>query len=122
MLKMGGFRPKKWIPNFHEALSGIDKLDMRDAQSQMEINSKTPPSTLGLRWNIETDMLGVNLSISKEVFSRRGVLSCLSSLYDPLDVVASLLLPAKKSLQVLCYRVLGWDLPLPEAVQSKWTH
>ena len=122
MLKWGGSRLTKWISNFPEALSEIDKFDGRGAQSQMGINSKTRPSTLRLRWNVETNILGVNLSISKEVFSRRGVLSCLSSLYDPLGVVAPLLLPARKFLQDLCYRGLGWDSPLSEADQLKWTH
>ena len=41
--------------------------------------------------------------------ARRGILSIVSSIYDPLGFVAPFILPAKRLLQNLCRRGLGWD-------------
>ena len=41
--------------------------------------------------------------------TRRGILSFLSSVYDPLGFLAPVVLPAKKLPQDLCREKLGWD-------------
>lgn len=40
---------------------------------------------------------------------KRGILANVSSLFDPLGLVAPLCLPAKQLLQILCKFGLGWD-------------
>lgn len=45
---------------------------------------------------------------------RRGILSMVSSLYDPLGLVSPFTLPVKLVLQSLCKRGLKWDEPIPD--------
>lgn len=52
--------------------------------------------------------------------TRRGILSTISSVFDPLGFVAPLLLNGKSILQELCRLDLGWDDPIPEDIKPKW--
>ena len=52
--------------------------------------------------------------------TRQGILSVVSSIYDPLGFVAPFILPAKKILQDLCRESLGWDDEVPEEHKKRW--
>lgn len=52
--------------------------------------------------------------------TRRGCLSVIASLYDPLGFIAPFSLTGKRILQELCHRGIGWDDPLPEDMRPRW--
>ena len=52
---------------------------------------------------------------------RRGLLSIVSSIYDPLGLVAPFVLPAKILLQELCRDNLSWDDPITERHLMHWS-
>jgi len=64
---------------------------------------------LGTRWDVETDTFGFKISLKDKYFTRRGILSIVSSIYDPLGLVAPFILSAKRIPQSLCRKGLGWD-------------
>ena len=64
---------------------------------------------LGVRWDVETDTFGFKISLNDKPISRGGILSIVSSVYDPLGFIAPFVLPAKRLLQDLCRKSLGWD-------------
>ena len=64
---------------------------------------------LDVLWNIEDDAFGFNLAPKSKPMTRRGVLSVLSSVYDPLGFGALFLLKGKQILQKLCEQGLKWD-------------
>ena len=64
---------------------------------------------LDVLWNIEDDAFGFNLVLKSKPMTRRGVLSVLSSVYDPLGFGALFLLKGKQILQKLCEQGLKWD-------------
>ncbi|XP_048577004.1 uncharacterized protein LOC125559097 [Nematostella vectensis] len=77
---------------------------------------------LGVQWCVESDLLGFRIALSDKPMTRRGILSTVSSVYDPLGLLAPYILPAKKLLQDLCkLNNLGWDDEIPSEYQSKWT-
>ena len=49
--------------------------------------------------------------------TKHGILSAVSSLYDPMGVVCPIVLEAKKVLQKLWKLNLGWDNEIPEDLQ-----
>ncbi|XP_070556473.1 uncharacterized protein [Ptychodera flava] len=52
--------------------------------------------------------------------TRRGILSIISSVYDPIGLAAPFILPARILLQDLCRRGIGWDAKIKEDDQKKW--
>ena len=64
---------------------------------------------LGVYWTIESDSLSFRMQIHPHSTTRRGLLSVVSSVYDPLGLAAPFVLPAKILLQELCEQKLGWN-------------
>ncbi len=52
--------------------------------------------------------------------TRRGLLSIVSSIYDPLGLICPCTVVAKKIVQALCAQNLAWDEPLPDQQLSEW--
>ena len=61
---------------------------------------------LGVLWNIEDDAFGFKVALKSKPMTRRGVLSVLSSVYDPLGFGTLFLLKGKQILQRLCEQSL----------------
>ena len=70
------------------------------------------------------------MSLPEKPFTRRGVLSIVNSVYDPLGFVAPVMLEGRKILQQLVLMgerraenktPLAWDNPLPTVMMNRWT-
>jgi len=90
------------------------ELDLDTDQLPME-------QALGLQWNIETDTFKFRTSLREQPQTRRGILSVVSSLYDPLGFLSPFSMPAKLLLQELCKRNLGWDEAIPHSFSEQWS-
>ena len=66
------------------------------------------------------DVFGYNVTIKTRPQTRRGILSIVTSIYDPLGIAAPFVLPAKSILQDLCRKGVGWDEPIPEEHRIRW--
>lgn len=58
--------------------------------------------------------------VDERPLSRRGVLSTVASIYDPLGFVAPFILVGKQILQQMCQDKVGWDEPLSEELKPRW--
>lgn len=52
--------------------------------------------------------------------TQRGILSVVSSVYDPLGYLAVATLPAKHILQELCRKSYDWDEEIPAILKQQW--
>ena len=77
---------------------------------------------LGIQWFIEEDKPEFKVKLKEKPITRRGMLSKISSMYDPLGLVSPYLLKEKKILQNLCYDSLGQDKKVPENVAREWEY
>ena len=76
----------------------------------------------GPRSKIESDTFGFKISVKDRPPTRRGILSVVSSVYDPLGFAAPFTLPAKALLQDLCRQNLYDPIPAEELSESIfWT-
>ena len=77
---------------------------------------------LGVRWNVETDEFVFKMQPKTKPPTRRGLLSVVSSVYDPLGFISPFLLSAKIILQDFCRRKLKWDDVIPRDClhQTQW--
>lgn len=56
---------------------------------------------LGVRWDVEGDIFCYKIKVNDKPLTRRGLLSVVSSVYDPLRFAAPVIFPAKLILQEL---------------------
>ncbi|KAK3699579.1 hypothetical protein QZH41_014290 [Actinostola sp. cb2023] len=76
--------------------------------------------SLGTYWCIESDTFGFRIELRDKPLTRRGILSTISSVYDPLGAVSPIILVGKQILQTLCRHNADWDDPVPEDILSRW--
>ena len=118
LLSRGGFRLTKWLSNEREFLSHVPQGERAPCLS-LHLENLPKDRALGVQWNTELDSLGFR-SGNLKAQTRRGVLSFIASVYDPLGLVAPVVLPAKCMLQELCRKNYGWDETLPSKMGKKW--
>ena len=70
--------------------------------------------------NIVTDRFEFKVTIKEKPLTRRGILSIVSSVHDPLGFTSPFLLPAKLLLQDLCRSNLAWDDLLQGKHAARW--
>ncbi len=76
--------------------------------------------TLGLEWCVESDTFQFRITLKDKPFSRRGILSTVSSVLDPLGLVCRFMLAGKQILQELVHDGKGWDDPVPDLLRARW--
>lgn len=76
--------------------------------------------SLGLSWNLETDSFTYLVSCEKKPYTRRGVLSTVNSLFDPLGFVAPITMQGKALLRELSSEQSEWDIPLLPQKEAEW--
>ena len=103
-LSQYGFRLHKWISNNEYLLNKIPESE------------KAPTNhakILGVNWDIESNNLILREINKSFIPTKRGVLSVLCSIYDPLSFIAPCILEPRLIVQQFWKRNLDWDDPLP---------
>ena len=75
---------------------------------------------LGIQWCVESEVFEFRIILNDKPPTRRGILSTVSSVYDPLGFAAPFILPAKKILQDVCREDIGWDEEVSEEYRIRW--
>ncbi|KAK2559006.1 hypothetical protein P5673_018634 [Acropora cervicornis] len=75
---------------------------------------------LGLQWDMESDKFIFDGVLKAKPTTRKGIISLVSSVYNPLGFLVPVVLPAKKLLQHLCREKLGWDDPTSKIEGERW--
>jgi len=57
---------------------------------------------------------------SEKLFTHRGIMSTVCSLFDLLRLVSPFTLPAKRIMQELCIKKMNWDDELPDIELNSW--
>ena len=122
MCSRGGFRLHKFVSNSKEVIRRIPEQDRADGVKELDLDLDSLPleRALGVHWCVEFDCFQFTIVLQDKPCTRRGILSTVSSIFDPLGFVAPLLLDGKSILQELCRREVGWDDPIPDEVKVKW--
>lgn len=76
---------------------------------------------LGVHWCIQSDSFRFKIIMPDKAPTRRNILSIVSSVYDPLGILALVVLPAKGILQELCRLKIGWDVLIPDELAREWS-
>lgn len=124
LLNETGFKLTKWISNDPQVLAAIpeseraidiDSLDVNFCEKDSDVKA-----ALGVKWNVKNDTLGFSSNVAVKPYTRRGILSVLNSVFDPLGLTIPVLLPIKILLRKLCALGLNWDDAIPNEYKTIW--
>ncbi len=122
LLAKGGFHLTKWVSNSREVLDAVPESERSKELKNVHIEDDKLPiqRALGLQWDVETDRFTFNIGMKEVPPTRRGMLSKISSVYDPLGFVSPYILKAKIILQRLCKNEVGWDEQISGINLEEW--
>ncbi|XP_067373333.1 uncharacterized protein [Channa argus] len=103
---MKAFPSQEWAKELKDLDLGADPLPLQ--------------RSLGLNWNLQKDSFTFLVSREEKPFPRRGVLSTVNSLYDPLGFAAPITMQGKALIRELCSENCDWDAPLPADKETQW--
>ena len=109
LLKEGGFRLTKFMSNCREVLASIPVEERANPSMNLDLDQLPIEHALGLHWNAETDIFQFKVVPANKPPTKRGILSVVSSLYDPLGFLSPFVLPIKVLLQELWRLDVHWD-------------
>ncbi|KAF0721556.1 Integrase catalytic domain-containing protein, partial [Aphis craccivora] len=121
VLQKSGIELKKWASNTPSVLDAVPTADRACVPTSFDTVDGYSTRVLGLEWHPGTDHFCCALNLtSPHVFTKRGVLSVVARIFDPLGVFAPTVLLAKFIMQRTWLSGVGWDDPLPSDIQVDW--
>ncbi|XP_068674508.1 uncharacterized protein [Montipora foliosa] len=122
LCEKGGFNLHKFICNHKSVIDPIPNEDRSKDLQNLDITKDTLPieRALGVQWCVESDTLQFRVQLKDQPLTRREILSTISSVFDPLGMLAPLILVGKVILQELCRDGTGWDDSIPESLKARW--
>ena len=117
----GGLRLHKFMSNSRKVLESIPIEDRATGVKEIQLDHDLPiERTLGVQWSIESDAFQFHLTLKDQPLTRRGVLSTVCSIYDPLGFIAPVTLLGKQILQQMCRDGKDWDDPLSDHLEAQY--
>ncbi|XP_055603814.1 uncharacterized protein LOC129752049 [Uranotaenia lowii] len=122
LMLRGGFCFRKWCSNSLKVLADVPS-ELLGTQSSLKFDPEETIKTLGICWEIEADIFrfDVNVSPSDQPPTKRNILSAIAKLYDPLGLIAPVVVEAKILMQHIWLLGLDWDEEVTPELRIKWT-
>ena len=116
------FELHKWnsnIPQLEEAASS-ETLQEQSYAKQTLMVKPIESKLLGMKWDKRSDTLAVTFPNEREPKTKRGVLSKLARVYDPLGLASPLTLVGKQIYRDACDSKIPWDVDLNGNLLQRW--
>lgn len=122
MLALCNLRLHKIASNRVEVMNAFSPEDRAKKIKDLDLSTVELPvqRSLGVSWNIMSDTFSFHVPQSQKPFTRRGVLSVVNSLFDPLGFLAPVTIKGQLFLRQLSNSDLEWDSPLPPDMYDGW--
>ena len=119
ILKNGDFYQTKWLSNspefnarFQQSSGGKEQVELGQSDEETKV--------LGVCWKPATDKLTFIITKPEVTFSKRGLLSLIAGVFDPLGLAAPLVVKAKIRLRLVGVQNRLWDTELEEEDKTWW--
>ncbi len=121
-LKNKGFNLTKFMANSKDIIRAIPNEHRAAELKNMDLDIENLPidRALGQHWNAETDEIIWLRKTKSKPNTKRGVLSTVSSVFDPCGYLAPVVLEGKLIFQSECREAHDWDTPLSEENLKRW--
>ena len=97
LLAKGGFQLTKVMSNEREVLNAFPPEHRAPVVKDLDLNLNSLPMdrALGIHWDVEADTFNLVVSNKSQPETRKGILSSIATIYDPLGLVGPLILPGR---------------------------
>ncbi|XP_032413047.1 uncharacterized protein LOC116716235 [Xiphophorus hellerii] len=121
-LAESNLRLHKFVSNSQAVMQAFCPEDCAAVVKDLNLSGEEIQSqrSLGLIWEMTTDTFTYSVADTNRPFTRRGVLSSVNSVFDPLGLLAPVTIQGRALLRELTSECSDWDTPLPEDKQSNW--
>ena len=93
----------------------------RDGAKDKDLTGSLPiERALGIFWDAENDVIKFKIDLKDQPVTNRGMLSVVSSIYDPLGLACPFLLQGRWFFECFCQVMHGWDEMVPDNICQKW--
>ncbi|XP_055604632.1 uncharacterized protein LOC129752870 [Uranotaenia lowii] len=125
----GGFEIRNWASNDKAILNTLGKSQNSNAKDLASSEHGTE-RVLGLLWEPAGDFLSFSTHFQKDIATliakhskptKRQVLKCLMSLFDPLGLLSSYLVHGKVLMQDIWRTGIKWDKYVSDEIFKRWT-
>ncbi|XP_069129320.1 uncharacterized protein [Argopecten irradians] len=120
----GNLRLHKVASNSREVMNSFPKEDLAGDLKNLDIIQQGLPlqRSLGMTWDLNSD--NFKFIIPDEVvmkkFTRRGVLSTLNSIFDPLGFISPVVVHGRILMRDMITEQTDWDEPLSPKFKEEW--
>ncbi|XP_042281759.1 uncharacterized protein LOC121906755 [Thunnus maccoyii] len=121
-LAESNLRLHKFVSNSQTVLEAFPPEDCAAIMEDVDFCGEAvlTQRSLGLLWEIKSDTFTFSVAHDSKPFTRRGVLSTVNSVFDPLGFLAPVTIQGRALLRELTAELSDWDTTLPEDKLSKW--
>lgn len=104
-------------------MSAFPSEDLATNLKDLDLHGEEKPlqRSLGLNWDVNNDAFLFQLSTDNKPVTRRGLLSTVNGIFDPLGFLAPVTIYGKLLLRELVAQTQNWDEPLPDDLASLWS-
>lgn len=126
ILNTFNIRLHKIISNEPQVMAAFPSSEIAVERLDMESPASLPQRTLGVAWHTNKDKFEITTEVQNKPFTRRGILSVVNSIFDPIGLVSPISLGGRLiQRNALLTETLDsskstWDEPLPDAFRKPW--
>ena len=118
----GDLRLHKFVSNDRSVLENISVSERASEVQKVDLNKDELPveRALGLQWSVEHDNFVFQAQNRELSDTRRGILSTVACIYDPVGFISPFVLEGKAILQEMCRRGVSWDELISQDLRPRW--
>ncbi|XP_008188328.1 uncharacterized protein LOC103310788 [Acyrthosiphon pisum] len=122
ILSRAGLELKKWSSNEPDVLEAVPADHCVNYPHSFDADDDSGIKVLGLQWHPADDSFSCALRLNSLpiICTKRGLLSMIARIYDPLGLFAPATFHGKCIMQRTWSAKVSWDDPLPDDISRDW--
>ena len=116
---MGGFKLTKWLSTSQVVMETVPQEERAKEITNLCLTN-VENRVLGMIWHIKEDVFRLEVNAEAKLLTRRFILSITNRLFDPLGLVAPVIVEARLIFRDVCKQKIDWDDPVSQPYASRW--
>ena len=111
---------RSFISNSRDILKEISRGNLSPKIVNLDLDELPIERALGVSWDPNSDMLTFKVVNKNIPETKRGILTMVSAIFDPMGLISPIIVKAKLLIQEIWRKSLGWDEKLPRDLTDQW--